>query len=575
MNPRSKSVGPREARVYLLLALLLSLAACSEESSGDGTSHAKAARPDSPAAFRCPERPIAHVLARDDGEFARLSKDLTTAGFEVASLPLERSPKELHGLVFIATGASRRADYAAYMDSFGSDLYHFVDRANVLVQMSQDPGQEASPPFLPTTQEAHRSESAVSGVDVLQADAVLLRDVPLDRLDGEDLETTAASFESHSGFAVLARPSDADGSALLLEGAYGQGRIVLSALPLDGPELTLREPALGAAFFENLARETRSVCARDSEALVIEQGRFSDRLTAGSQSLALLPDTQVYALRVPGLFLLQTAWLVEQAPSLDLRYVLHLGDIVNNNTETEWERASEAMSLLHGYVSYALVPGNHDYGPSGDASTRETLLNDHFDFDALARVDGFGGAYEAGKLDNTYHLFEIAGRSFVLVALEWGPRDAVIEWANTVMDEYPEREGILLTHAYLNNDDRRYDHADEERSQPYNPHDYATPGGVNDGEQLWQKLVRKHRFALTINGHVLGDGTGYLRSTTDHGNTCHQMLVNYQMREQGGQAYLRLLEFLPDGETVRVHSYSPLLGTFLDETDQRFEFVLD
>jgi hypothetical protein len=74
---------------------------------------------------------------------------------------------------------------------------------------------------------------------------------------------------------------------------------------------------------------------------------------------------------------------------------------------------------------------------------------------------------------------------------------------------------------------------------------------------------------------VLGDGTGYLPSTTDLGNTCHQMLVNYQMREQGGEGYLRLLEFLEDGATVRVHSYSPLLGTFLDEPDQRFEFALD
>ena len=121
----------------------------------------------------------------------------------------------------------------------------------------------------------------------------------------------------------------------------------------------------------------------------------------------------------------------------------------------------------------------------------------------------------------------------------------------------------------------RYDHTDDEHPQKYNPYDYRTPGGVNDGEELWQKLVKRHRFVMTINGHVLGDGTGYLTSTTDLGNTCHQMLVNYQMREQGGEATLRLLEFLDDGATVRVHSYSPLLGKFLDDPDQRFQFELD
>jgi hypothetical protein len=43
------------------------------------------------------------------------------------------------------------------------------------------------------------------------------------------------------------------------------------------------------------------------------------------------------------------------------------------------------------------------------------------------------------------------------------------------------------------------------------------------------------------------------------------MLSNYQMREQGGEGYMRLLEFLPDGSTVNVFTYSPLYDKFLDE----------
>jgi hypothetical protein len=45
----------------------------------------------------------------------------------------------------------------------------------------------------------------------------------------------------------------------------------------------------------------------------------------------------------------------------------------------------------------------------------------------------FGGAYESGELDNTYHLFSIKGRDFVLLALEWGPHDEVIAWSDEVM----------------------------------------------------------------------------------------------------------------------------------------------
>jgi 3',5'-cyclic AMP phosphodiesterase CpdA len=289
----------------------------------------------------------------------------------------------------------------------------------------------------------------------------------------------------------------------------------------------------------------------------------------------VLPDTQVYALRYPGVFDSQTAWIARNADVLDIRYAFHLGDIVNNNTDLEWERAASSMALLDDVVPYAMVPGNHDYGPSGDASTRETGLNRFFSYEDAARRAGFGGAYAPGELDNTYHLFTAGGHDWIAVALEWGPRDEVIAWADEVMQQHPERLGIFITHAYLNNNDRRYDHTDLEHPQDFNPHEYRTPGGVNDGEELWNKLVRRHRFVLTLNGHVLGDGTGYLASTTDRGNVVHQMLANYQMRELGGEGYLRLLELLPDGRTLVVRSYSPLLDQYLMGPDQQMTVVLD
>jgi hypothetical protein len=81
---------------------------------------------------------------------------------------------------------------------------------------------------------------------------------------------------------------------------------------------------------------------------------------------------------------------------------------------------------------------------------------------------------------------------------------------------------------------------------------------VADGEELWNELVSKHEnFILTLNGHVLGDGLGRLTSATPGKREVHQMLVNFQMRPQGGDGWLRLLEFRPDGQTVQVYDYSP------------------
>jgi hypothetical protein len=66
-----------------------------------------------------------------------------------------------------------------------------------------------------------------------------------------------------------------------------------------------------------------------------------------------------------------------------------------------------------------------------------------------------------------------------------------------------------------------------------------------------------------------------LASKTDTGITCQQMLSNYQFRDLGGEGYMRLLEFKPDGTTVQVSTYSPLYDSYLTDADQSYSFTLD
>ncbi len=294
----------------------------------------------------------------------------------------------------------------------------------------------------------------------------------------------------------------------------------------------------------------------------------------GSWTLAVLPDIQNYASHYPGLLLAQTAWIVNNRDALDIAYVLQLGDITNHNTAREWRNAGMAFNLFDGQVPYALVPGNHDYGPRGDSTVRETGLNDYFSYDVAAARPGFGGAFEPGKLDNTFHLFSAGGTDWIVIALEWAPRDEVVDWANEVMAAHPGRRGILITHSFVYNDDTRSDHTKPAGQESWNPHAYRTPGSMNDGQELWDKLVRRHDFPLVISGHVLNDGTGYRADLNDAGTTTHQLLANYQMRELGGEGYLRLLEFQLGGR-VQVKTYSPLYDGYLLEPDQQFTFELD
>ncbi|MCC6491460.1 MAG: DUF1080 domain-containing protein [Pirellulales bacterium] len=295
--------------------------------------------------------------------------------------------------------------------------------------------------------------------------------------------------------------------------------------------------------------------------------------------LAALPDTQIYTTRPQWHkhFHNQTQWIADNAQRLNIKYVLHEGDIVNNNRPEQWQVAKEALQRLHGKVPYALAPGNHDYGDNGSSSDRSTLLNEYFAADEHAQWPTFGGVMDEGRLENSYHTFEHAGQKYLVLALEWGPRDQAVQWADEIASQHQDHRMILLTHAYMYYDDTRYDWASKADKQTWNPHAYANaklPGGVNDGEELWNKLVRKHKgFVLTLNGHVLEDGAARLTSRGDHGNAVHQLMANYQNRAEGGQGYMRLIEFRPDGE-IRVRSYSPSTKMCKVADDQQFTLKL-
>ena len=293
----------------------------------------------------------------------------------------------------------------------------------------------------------------------------------------------------------------------------------------------------------------------------------------GSWTLVVLPDTQHYAECYAGLLNLQTQWVVDNKEKCNITYVLTLGDLTNHNSKLQWERVNGALSRLDDVVPYTIVLGNHDYGLDGKARTRDTLADNYFPPSRFANAPTFGGTMEKGRIENSYHLFAAGGQEWLILGLEWGPRDKTLEWGNQILQKHLNRKTIITTHAYLYSDSTRYDWRQKGKEQKWNPHNYGTAGGVNDGEEMWQKLVKKHTNVLmTINGHVLNDGLGFLVSKADHGNSVNQMLVNFQdpINPLGGEGWLRLLEFLPDGKTIQVKTYSPLYEKYKTDPDNQF-----
>ncbi len=293
-------------------------------------------------------------------------------------------------------------------------------------------------------------------------------------------------------------------------------------------------------------------------------------------SLVVLPDTQVYSLEHPQIFRAQLEWIAQAREPLEVRFVAHVGDVTETNAESQWRLARSSFALLDGAVPYAIAPGNHDYAL---AATRESGLSRWFPAEEMARSPTFGGLFEPGRSDNVFHHFTVDGERFLVLVLEWGPRDAALAWAREVLAAHRDHQVIVVTHAFLYNDDTRYDWAQRGATQQWNPHAYeagprwAGPGELNDGQQIWDKLIDDFdNVRLVVSGHVAEHGVGRLTSVTSAGGRVHQLLANFQGEALGGGGYLRILRFVDD--ELEVRTYSPYLGQELLSPEHSFVLEL-
>ncbi len=306
----------------------------------------------------------------------------------------------------------------------------------------------------------------------------------------------------------------------------------------------------------------------------------AEPISEGSWTMIVLPDTQHYCDTdaEAEIFYAQTQWIVAHQTSHNIKMVLHEGDLTNNNTAAQFARAKTAMDYLDAAeIPYTIAPGNHDYGPNGNSSTRDSLFNSPTYFgpgSAYANQDNIT-FYEAGKTDNSYITFsagpEGEEEDWLVFSTEFGPRNEVVTWMDGIATAHPNHNLVLNTHAYLYNDSNRYDWDTYNTAQKWSPHSYTLSGTINDGQELWDGAVKNHaNWKFTFNGHVLNSGTGWLGSYGDNGNIVHQILSNFQMKSYGGGGYLRIMEFKDDGDTVDVSSYSPYVGAYRRAYDQEF-----
>ena len=235
-------------------------------------------------------------------------------------------------------------------------------------------------------------------------------------------------------------------------------------------------------------------------------------------------------------------WLLANRSRMNIQYLFHDGDIIDDETMTsQWKNADAAYKMLDdAKFPYGLLAGNHDVGHmAGDYSN----YSKYFGASRYENNPWYGESYKDNRAH--YDLITVDGIDFLMIYTGWGIGDEEIDWMNDVLAQYPERVAILNFHEYL----------------------LASSGLGEEPQRVHDEVVAQNpNVRMVLSGHYHNAQTRVDSFDDDGDGTAerkvYQMLFDYQGLQEGGMGYIRLLHFDKDGQKMMVRTYSPVVDDY-------------
>ena len=169
-------------------------------------------------------------------------------------------------------------------------------------------------------------------------------------------------------------------------------------------------------------------------------------------SFIILPDMQNEPQQVVDAM---CDWILENKTDKNIQAVITVGDLTNNALGAEFQRVKTCMNRLNNVDLVNLpIVGNHDYQNASPSTRTTTVFDQYFGPSYFTGKTWYAGNYNNSNA-NYYVKFDSGTRHFLVLALEIYPRPAVVTWASGIIDQNPDHEVIITTHAYLNPDGTR------------------------------------------------------------------------------------------------------------------------
>ena len=269
-------------------------------------------------------------------------------------------------------------------------------------------------------------------------------------------------------------------------------------------------------------------------------------------------------------------WIAANVKTENIQHVIGAGDSTWSNQAAEYKYARNGFDKFASLVSWSNMIGNHDYVWSS-TSRDSTNYNTYFGSDYITSTyanytyqASYNDEYDISGTENSYYTFNVNGEHWMILQLEYYPRQEVLTWANEIIEEYPNYNIILTTHSYL---DGQGDYAKD--SMNYTSEDANVGGGLGEStEEIWNDVITSHdNVKMVLCGHST-NGSGAIVTKevkNDAGSDVTALMLNAQDKDMtdesssveteyySGQALgmLGILRFSADGSQVAVQYYAP------------------
>lgn len=275
-------------------------------------------------------------------------------------------------------------------------------------------------------------------------------------------------------------------------------------------------------------------------------------------NLVLLPDTQNTVKFKRDVMDTAVKELIATADDLNVKGVIHLGDVVeNNNDGTQYDTAREIFyQLPRSGIRFLIQPGNHDGWASGT-----TNYWNSFGENSKLYADSTSW-YLTNHGYSSYMLVDGGSYTYLVISLACTGSDpgqnnntswdeSHEAWLKEVLEQYPNCPTIVTTHDLQNCSD-------------------TEPSAIKlsaNGQKLWNLVKGYDQVFLMVGGHSHGSGVETL--TNDSGKPVFSILTDYQFAYNGGNGLFRYLEFDESQNKLYYSAYSPYAAS-LPESEKTF-----